>query len=196
MRSYLLLGLLVATATITNAAEPIDKVTHKVYFDIDIDGKDAGRIVFGLFGETVPKTAENFSALCTGEKGVGNSGKPLHFKGSAFHRIIPGFMAQGGDFTLGDGRGGESIYGSRFNDENFKLKHTRGNLLSMANAGPNTNGSQFFITFVETAWLDGRHVVFGEVLEGQDIIKALEAIGSGSGQTKQKAVIRDSGELN
>ncbi len=196
MRSYLLLGLLVATATITNAAEPIDKVTHKVYFDIDVDGKDVGRIVFGLFGETVPKTAENFRALCTGEKGVGNSGKPLHFKGSSFHRIIPGFMAQGGDFTLGDGRGGESIYGSRFNDENFKLKHTRGNLLSMANAGPNTNGSQFFITFVETAWLDGRHVVFGEVLEGQDIVKALEALGSGSGQTKQKAVIRDSGELN
>ena len=195
MKSYLLLGLLVATATLTQA-DTIDKVTHKVFFDIDIDGKDAGRIVFGLFGDTVPKTAENFRALCTGEKGVGNAGKALHFKGSAFHRIIPGFMAQGGDFTNGDGRGGESIYGSRFNDENFKLKHSRGNLLSMANAGPNTNGSQFFITFVETPWLDGRHVVFGEVLEGQELVKALENIGSGSGQTKKKAVIRDSGELN
>ena len=194
MRSYLLLGLLAATATISYA-EPIDKVTKKVYFDVEIDGKSAGRIVFGLFGETVPKTAENFRALCTGEKGKGNSGKDLHFKNSAFHRIIPGFMAQGGDFTLGDGRGGESIYGSRFNDENFKLKHTKPYLLSMANAGPNTNGSQFFITFKETPWLDGRHVVFGEVIEGQSVVDELEKIGSGSGQTKKKAVIVDSGEL-
>ena len=194
MKSYLLIGLLAATATLTSA-DTIDKVTNKVFFDIEIDGEKAGRIVFGLFGETVPKTAENFRALCTGEKGVGNAGKALHFKNSVFHRIIPGFMAQGGDFTNGDGRGGESIYGSRFNDENFKLKHTKPNLLSMANAGPNTNGSQFFITFKETPWLDGRHVVFGEVIGGQDIVNELEKIGTGSGSTKKKAVIVDSGEL-
>jgi peptidylprolyl isomerase len=194
MKSYLLLGLLAATATLTSA-ETIDKVTSKVFFDIEIDGQKTGRIVFGLFGETVPKTTENFRALCTGEKGVGNAGKPLHFKGSHFHRIIPGFMAQGGDFTNGDGRGGESIYGSRFNDENFKLKHSKPMLLSMANAGPNTNGSQFFITFKETPWLDGRHVVFGEVIEGQNIVEELEKIGTGSGSTKKKAVIVDSGEL-
>ena len=194
MKSYLLIGLLAATASLTSA-DTIDKVTNKVFFDIEIDGEKAGRIVFGLFGETVPKTAENFRALCTGEKGVGNAGKALHFKNSVFHRIIPGFMAQGGDFTSGDGRGGESIYGSRFNDENFKLKHTKPHLLSMANAGPNTNGSQFFITFKETPWLDGRHVVFGEVIEGQDIVNELEKIGTGSGSTKKKAVIVDSGEL-
>ncbi len=192
MRAYLFLGLLAASVT---ASSPIDTVTSRVYFDIEIDGKAAGRIVFGLFGETVPKTAENFRALCTGEKGVGNSGKQLTYKGSAFHRIIPGFMAQGGDFTSGDGRGGESIYGSRFNDENFKLKHSKPFLLSMANAGPNTNGSQFFITFKETPWLDGRHTVFGEVLEGQDVVNELEKIGSGSGTTSKKAVIVDSGEL-
>ena len=194
MKSYLLIGLLAATATLTSA-DTIDTVTSKVFFDIEIDGEKAGRIVFGLFGETVPKTAENFRALCTGEKGVGNAGKALHFKNSLFHRIIPGFMAQGGDFTNGDGRGGESIYGARFNDENFKLKHTKPMLLSMANAGPNTNGSQFFITFKETPWLDGRHVVFGEVIEGQNIVNELEKIGTGSGSTKKKAVIVDSGEL-
>ena len=194
MKSYLLIGLLAATATLTSA-DTIDTVTSKVFFDIEIDGEKAGRIVFGLFGETVPKTAENFRALCTGEKGIGNAGKALHFKNSLFHRIIPGFMAQGGDFTNGDGRGGESIYGARFNDENFKLKHTKPMLLSMANAGPNTNGSQFFITFKETPWLDGRHVVFGEVIEGQNIVNELEKIGTGSGSTKKKAVIVDSGEL-
>lgn len=186
-----LLAVLVAFAFCKTA----DTVTSKVFFDIEIDGQSAGRIVFGLFGNTVPKTAENFRALCTGEKGVGNSGKPLHFKGSKFHRIIPGFMAQGGDFTLGDGRGGESIYGQRFDDENFKIKHSKEMLLSMANAGPNTNGSQFFITFKETPWLDGRHTVFGEVLEGQDVVRALEKIGTGSGSTKKVAVIVDSGEL-
>ena len=175
--------------------EPLDTITHKTFFDIEIDGKPEGRVVFGMFGDTVPLTVDNFVKLCTGEMGEGKSGKPLHYKGSAFHRIITGFMAQGGDFTLGDGRGGESIYGEKFKDENFNLKHTKPHLLSMANAGPNTNGSQFFITFAATPWLDGRHTVFGEVIEGADIVKALEAIGSSSGKTAKVAVITDSGVL-
>jgi len=167
----------------------------RVFFDITIGGSPAGRIVFELFADVTPRTAENFRALCTGEKGVGQSGKPLHFKGSSFHRIIQQFMCQGGDFTRGNGTGGESIYGEKFADENFKLKHTTPGLLSMANAGPNTNGSQFFITTVETPWLDGKHVVFGKVTEGLDIVKAMEAIGSRSGSTSKPVAIADSGEL-
>jgi len=170
-------------------------VTNKVFFDVEIEGGEKGRIVLGLFGDTVPKTVENFRALCTGEKGTGKSGKPLHYKGSSFHRIIPNFMIQGGDFTQGNGRGGESIYGEKFEDENFELKHEAPMYLSMANAGPNTNGSQFFITTVKTAWLDGRHVVFGKILEGDDYIKTIEAQGSNSGTPSSKVTIVDSGEL-
>jgi peptidylprolyl isomerase len=167
----------------------------KVFFDMTVGGKPAGRVVFELFADTVPRTAENFRALCTGEKGVGKSGKPLYFKGSTFHRVIPNFMCQGGDFTAGNGTGGESIYGAKFADENFTKKHTAPGILSMANAGPNTNGSQFFICTAKTEWLDGKHVVFGHVTEGYDIIKSIEKVGSSSGKTKEAVVIADCGQL-
>ena len=156
-------------------------VHSKVYMDVCV-GKDCGRIVMNLHAET-PKTSENFRALCTGEKGMGPSGKPLHFKGTTFHRVIPGFMAQGGDFTHGTGIGGESIYGSKFGDENFDLKHGDRGTLSMANAGPDTNGSQFFMTFGPTPHLDGAHVVFGEVVEGLEVLDTMERAGSDSGTT-------------
>lgn len=167
----------------------------KVFFDVTMNDKPAGRIVMELFADTVPKTAENFRALCTGEKGMGKSGKPLHFKGSVFHRVITQFMLQGGDFTHGSGVGGESIYGAKFADENFIHKHTGPGVLSMANAGPNTNGSQFFICTVPCPWLDGKHVVFGKVVEGMNVVKAVEAVGSQSGKTSQKVVIADCGQL-
>lgn len=190
-----LLGGLTMSLVNADSASTAAKVTDKVFFDIQIGNGAKKRVVFGLFGETVPKTAENFKLLCTGSKGIGKSGKPLHFKGSSFHRIIPEFMIQGGDFTNGNGTGGESIFGEKFPDENFKLKHDRVGLLSMANAGPNTNGSQFFITTVLTSWLDGKHVVFGQVIEGMDVIKEVEAQGSGSGMPKAKVTIVDSGSL-
>jgi peptidylprolyl isomerase len=172
-----------------------EQTNPKVFFDITIGGEPAGRIVMELRADVTPKTAENFRALCTGEKGTGQAGKPLHYKGSAFHRIIPEFMCQGGDFTRGNGTGGESIYGMKFEDENFQLKHTGPGLLSMANAGPGTNGSQFFLTTVSTPWLDGKHVVFGSVVEGMDVVQAMEAVGTRSGQTTQPVVIADCGEL-
>merc|ERR1712061_754503 len=155
----------------------------------------AGRIVMELRADVAPKTAENFRALCTGEKGMGRSGKPLHFKGSAFHRVIPDFMCQAGDFTAGNGTGGESIYGDKFADENFTLKHTGPGILSMANAGPNTNGSQFFLCTVKTQWLDGKHVVFGSVVEGMDVVKKIEGVGSQSGKTSRPVKIEKSGQL-
>ncbi len=176
-------------------ATPSGKITSKVFFDLSIGDEDAGRIVMGLYGEDLPKTAENFRALCTGEKGTGKLGKPLHYKGSTFHRIIPRFMLQGGDFTQGNGMGGESIYGEKFDDEAFKFSHEEPGLLSMANAGRNTNGSQFFITTVPTEFLDGKHVVFGRVLEGMDVVKKIERLGSASGDTQAIITIRDCGEL-
>ncbi|EEC50861.1 predicted protein [Phaeodactylum tricornutum CCAP 1055/1] len=166
-----------------------------VFFDVTIGGSAKGRIEMELRADVVPKTAENFRCLCTGEKGIGKLGKPLHFKGSAFHRVIPNFMAQGGDFTRGNGTGGESIYGSKFADENFTLKHTGAGTLSMANAGPNTNGSQFFLCTAETPWLDGKHVVFGKVVSGQDVVSAIEQVGNESGKTRVPVIIADSGQL-
>mmetsp|Transcript_3600 Transcript_3600/g.22589 ORF Transcript_3600/g.22589 Transcript_3600/m.22589 type:complete len:173 (-) Transcript_3600:3-521(-) len=166
-----------------------------VFFDMSIGGKPAGRIEMTLRADVVPKTAENFRCLCTGEKGMGVSGKPLHFKGSSFHRVINEFMCQGGDFTRGNGTGGESIYGSKFADENFQLKHTGPGVLSIANAGPNTNGSQFFLCTVVTPWLDGKHVVFGSVTKGMEVVKAIEAVGSRSGATSQPVVIADCGQI-
>ncbi|XP_004494752.1 peptidyl-prolyl cis-trans isomerase CYP19-3 [Cicer arietinum] len=168
----------------------------KVFFDILIGRMKAGRVVMELFADVTPKTAENFRALCTGEKGIGNFGKPLHFKGSGFHRIIPEFMCQGGDFTKGNGTGGESIYGSKFTDENFTLKHTGPGILSMANAGPNTNGSQFFICTTKTPWLDGKHVVFGKVVDGYSVVQEMEKVGSHSGKTSEPVVIEDCGQIN
>jgi len=159
-----------------------------VYFDISIGGNHAGRIVFKLYDEVVPKTAKNFRELATGVHGYG-------YAGSSFHRVIPQFMLQGGDFTRGNGTGGRSIYGEKFEDENFNRVHDEPGLLSMANAGKNTNGSQFFITTVKTPWLDGKHVVFGKVIQGFELVKAIEDLGSQSGTLKKQVTIVASGTV-
>jgi len=167
-----------------------------VFFSIKQGNMELGRIVMQLYADVTPKTAENFRALCTGEKGTGTQGKPLHYKGCAFHRVIKDFMIQGGDFTMGDGTGGESIYGQKFADENFKIKHTKGGLLSMANAGPGTNGSQFFITSRDTPHLDDKHVVFGHVVEGIEVVEMIENLETVEGdQPTVPVVIDDCGEF-
>ncbi|KAF4391587.1 hypothetical protein G4B88_030738 [Cannabis sativa] len=169
----------------------------RCFLDISIGGELEGRIVVELYDDVVPKTAENFRALCTGEKGIGpNTGVPLHYKGVRFHRVIKGFMVQCGDISAGDGTGGESIYGLKFEDENFEVKHERKGMLSMANSGPDTNGSQFFITTTRTSHLDGKHVVFGKVTKGMGVVRSIEHITIGEGDCPTaEAIIADCGEI-
>ncbi|XP_046975848.1 peptidyl-prolyl cis-trans isomerase [Vanessa cardui] len=175
------------TGTVT-PAKPTEKRNPQVYFDISVGKQEIGRIIMMLRADVVPKTAENFRALCTHEKGFG-------YQGSSFHRIIPDFMCQGGDFTNNNGTGGKSIYGRKFEDENFTLQHTGPGILSMANSGPNTNGSQFFLCTAKTDWLDGKHVVFGHVISGLDVMKKMERYGTKSGTTTAKVTISNCGEL-
>ncbi|XP_048456499.1 peptidyl-prolyl cis-trans isomerase D isoform X4 [Rhincodon typus] len=176
--------------------KPSAAANPRVYLDVSITGERAGRIVLELFADVCPKTAENFRALCTGEKGIGpTTGKPLHFKGCPFHRIIRKFMIQGGDFSNQNGTGGESIYGEKFEDENFHYKHDQAGLLSMANAGPNTNGSQFFITTVPTPHLDNKHVIFGQVLKGMGVVKMLENVKVKDERPVKQCSITNCGEI-
>ncbi|KAJ8619050.1 hypothetical protein MRB53_015236 [Persea americana] len=172
-------------------------VNPRCFLDISIGGELEGRIVVEVYKDVVPKTAENFRALCTGEKGIGpNTGAPLHYKGVCFHRVIRGFMIQGGDLSAGNGTGGESIYGLKFEDENFELKHERKGMLSMANSGPNTNGSQFFITTTRTSHLDGKHVVFGKVIKGMGVVRSIEHTPPGDGDVPSVDImIADCGEI-
>ncbi|XP_021738478.1 peptidyl-prolyl cis-trans isomerase CYP40-like [Chenopodium quinoa] len=172
---------------------------HRCYLDVSIGDELEGRIVVELYNDVVPKTAENFRALCTGEKGIGpHTGVPLHYKGCRFHRVVKSFMIQGGDISAGDGTGGESIYGLKFEDENFELKHERKGMLSMANSGPNTNGSQFFITTTRTPHLDGKHVVFGRVIKGMGVVRSIEHVNSDDDDEERPSkdvVIVDCGEI-
>ncbi|XP_078049552.1 peptidylprolyl isomerase B (cyclophilin B) [Augochlora pura] len=189
MRLLLLVGLAVSVFCSSSNADDKKgpKVTDKVWFDITVDGEPIGRVEIGLFGKTVPKTVKNFIELAKKPQGEG-------YKGSKFHRVIREFMIQGGDFTRGDGTGGHSIYGNRFEDENFKLKHYGAGWLSMANAGKDTNGSQFFITVNQTPWLDGRHVVFGKVIKGMDVVRKIENVSTDTRDKPTKdVVIADSG---
>ncbi|XP_055603811.1 peptidyl-prolyl cis-trans isomerase-like [Uranotaenia lowii] len=173
---------------VCNYAKKVNMGLPRCFFDLTADGSPLGRVVIELRSDVTPKTCENFRALCTGEKGFG-------YKGSTFHRVIPNFMCQGGDFQNHNGTGGKSIYGNKFEDENFTLKHTGPGIMSMANAGPNTNGSQFFITTVKTSWLDDRHVVFGSVVEGMDVIRKVESCGNQSGKTSKQIVVANCGQL-
>ncbi|XP_019167075.1 PREDICTED: peptidyl-prolyl cis-trans isomerase CYP21-1 [Ipomoea nil] len=176
--------------------EEVFEVTHRVFLDVDIDKQRVGRIVIGLYGKVVPKTTENFRALCTGEMGKTANGITLHYKGTPFHRIIPGFMIQGGDIAYRDGRGNDSIYGGSFPDENLKIRHSHPGVVSMVNFGRDSNGCQFFITTVKASWLDGEHVVFGKVIEGMDTVYAVEGgAGTYSGKPRKKVIIADSGEI-
>ncbi|XP_051138282.1 peptidyl-prolyl cis-trans isomerase CYP21-1 [Andrographis paniculata] len=177
-------------------AEEVHEITHRVFLDVDLDKQRLGRITIGLYGQVVPKTVENFRALCTGEMGKAANGVVLHYKGTPFHRIIPGFMIQGGDIVSGNGKGNQSIYSGTFRDENFKLKHTHAGTVSMVNSGPDSNGSQFFITTVKAYWLDGEHVVFGKVIDGMDTVYAIEgSAGTYSGKPRKKVIVSDSGEI-
>ncbi|GAA0154658.1 chaperone [Lithospermum erythrorhizon] len=176
--------------------EEVHQITHRVYLEVDIDKQRAGRIVIGLYGEAVPKTVENFRALCTGEMGKAANGISLHYKGTIFHRIIPGFIIQGGDITSAHGRGNHSIYGATFPDENFKVKHSQAGIVSMVNSGPDSNASQFFITTVKASWLDGEHVAFAKVIDGMDTVFAIEGgAGTYSGRPRKKVIITDAGEI-
>ncbi|KAG6509140.1 hypothetical protein ZIOFF_034531 [Zingiber officinale] len=186
--AFILLGFSIINKEARFKVEKEPEITHRVFLDVDIDGQHLGRIVIGLYGEVVPKTA--------GEKKNGTGGRNLHYKGTKFHRIVSGFVIQGGDVTNSHGKGSESIYGGTFPDENFSVKHSRAGIVSMVNSGPDSNGSQFFITTVKASWLDGEHVAFGRAIQGIDTVFAIEGgAGTYNGKPRKKVTIVDSGEI-